>query len=131
MKKVIRLTESDLSRLVKKVINESSKEEDMNGKKCESCGKGVYKETEPMDDMRGTLHCSKCDKMVDRYKGQSPFKKNGKKKYEYLDEHPSYDDLNSKIAELKKMIGTISKDIMGDEGKQYIQEYVNKKLHNK
>ena len=79
MKKVIRLTESDLSRLVKKVINESSKEEDMNGKKCESCGKGVYKETEPMDDMRGTLHCSKCDKMVDRYKGQSPFKKNGKK----------------------------------------------------
>jgi hypothetical protein len=48
-----------------------------------------------------------------------------------LDEHPSYDDLNSKIAELKKMIGTISKDIMGDEGKEYIQEYVNKKLHNK
>ena len=91
MSKIIRLTESDLMRFVKRVISEQ----------------------------------------FDGEKGQAQFKNKGKKKYEYLDEHPSYDDLNSKIAELKKMIGTISKDIMGDEGKEYIQEYVNKKLHNK
>ena len=77
MKKVVRLTESDLTRIVKKVINES------------------------------------------------------KKKYEYLDEHPSYDDLNSKITELKKIINTISKDIVGDESKKYVQEYVDKKLFSK
>jgi len=79
MGKVIRLTESDLLRLVKRVINESSNEEDVKGKKCESCGKGTYKETEPMDDLRGTLHCSKCDKMVDRYKKYTPFKKKSNK----------------------------------------------------
>ena len=79
MKKVIRLTEDDLTRIVKQVINESSNEEDVKGKKCESCGKGTYKETESMDDLRGTLHCSKCDKMVDRYKKYTPFKKKSNK----------------------------------------------------
>jgi hypothetical protein len=79
MKKVIKLTEDDLTRIVKQVINESSNEEDVKGKKCESCGKGTYKETEPMDDLRGTLHCSKCDKMVDRYKKYTPFKKKSNK----------------------------------------------------
>ena len=77
MKKTIKLTEKDLTKIVKKVINE------------------------------------------------------GKKKYEYLDEHPSYDDLNSKIIELKKMINTISKDIEGDEPKEYVQEYVDEKLFSK
>ena len=79
MKKVIRLTEDDLTKIVKQVINESSNEEDVKGKKCESCGKGTYKETESMDDLRGTLHCSKCDKMVDRYKKYTPFKKKSNK----------------------------------------------------
>jgi hypothetical protein len=79
MKKVIKLTEDDLTRIVKQVINESSNEEDVKGKKCESCGKGTYKETESMDDLRGTLHCSKCDKMVDRYKKYTPFKKKSNK----------------------------------------------------
>ena len=75
MKKVIRLTESDLTRIVKRVINESSKKEiDVNGKKCETCGKGIYKETSLMDDWTGTLHCSKCDKKVDRYKIYTPIK---------------------------------------------------------
>lgn len=75
MKKIIKLTESDLTRIVKRVINESSKKEiDVKGKKCEVCGKGTYKETSQMDDMRGTLHCSKCDKMVDRYKIYAPIK---------------------------------------------------------
>ena len=76
---VIRLTEDDLTRIVKRVINESSNEEDVKGKKCESCGKGTYEETGPMDDLRGTLHCSKCDKMVDRYKKYTPFKKKSNK----------------------------------------------------
>ena len=75
MKKVIRLTESDLTRIVRRVINESSKKEiDVKGKKCEVCGKGTYKETSLMDDMSGTLHCSKCDKMVDRHKIYTPIK---------------------------------------------------------
>jgi hypothetical protein len=43
MKKVIRLTESDLMRIVERVIIESSNEENVEGKKCESCGKGTYK----------------------------------------------------------------------------------------
>ena len=58
-----------------KTVNESSKKEiDVKGKKCEVCGKGIYKETSLMDDMSGTLHCSKCDKMVDRYKIYTPIK---------------------------------------------------------
>ena len=44
------------------------KEIDVKGKKCETCRKGIYKETSLMDDWNGTLHCSKCDKKVDRYK---------------------------------------------------------------
>jgi hypothetical protein len=127
MKKTIKLTESDLNRLVTKVINESSKEEDMNGKKCESCGKGVYKETEPMDDMRGTLHCSKCDKMVDRYKEPTPFKKNGKKKYEFIDEHPDYKEFKTKIDELKKMMRNFEKNF--EDGEEYVREFVIGELY--
>jgi|LakMenEpi03Aug12_release.lakeMendotaPanAssembly.Ray.scaffolds.fasta_scaffold127615_6 hypothetical protein len=127
MKKTIKLTESDLNRLVTKVINESSKEEDMNGKKCESCGKGVYKETEPMDDMRGTLHCSKCDKMVDRYKEPTPFKKKGKKKYEFIDEHPDYKEFKTKIDELKKMMRNFEKNF--EDGEEYVREFVIGELY--
>lgn len=74
-KRIVKLTESDLTRIVRRVINESSKKEiDVKGKKCELCGKGTYKETSQMDDLNGTLHCSKCDKMVDRYKKYTPIK---------------------------------------------------------
>jgi len=33
---------------------------DMNGKKCLSCKKGIYKETSLHDDLQGVLHCDKC-----------------------------------------------------------------------
>jgi phage FluMu protein Com len=46
----------------------TNKEIDVKGLKCEACRKGIYKETSLMDDMNGTLHCSKCNKMVARYK---------------------------------------------------------------
>jgi len=42
-------------------------EVDMMGKKCKTCGKGVYKETSHMDDMKGVLHCSKCGAEINRY----------------------------------------------------------------
>lgn len=45
---------------------------DMTGEKCNSCGKGKYKETSMHDDMDGVLHCSNCGDQVKRYK------KNGK-----------------------------------------------------
>lgn len=42
-------------------------EVDMMGKKCKTCGKGVYKETSLMDDMKGVLHCNKCGAETERY----------------------------------------------------------------
>jgi hypothetical protein len=42
-------------------------EVDMMGKKCKTCGKGVYRETSQMDDMKGVLHCSKCGAETERY----------------------------------------------------------------
>jgi hypothetical protein len=75
MKKVVRLTESDLTNLVNKIINE------------------------------------------------------GKNKYEFIDEHPSYRELNSKLSELKKIMKTISKDLLG--GIDYVEEYIEEKLLKK
>ena len=75
MKKVVKLTESDLINLVNKIINE------------------------------------------------------GEKKYEFIDEHPSYRELNSKVSELKKIIKTISKDLVG--GIDYVEEYIEEKLLKK
>ena len=75
MKKVVRLTETDLTNLVNKIINE------------------------------------------------------GKNKYEFIDEHPSYRELNSKISELKKIMKTISKDLLG--GIDYVEEYIEEKLLKK
>jgi hypothetical protein len=40
---------------------------DNSGKKCTKCKKGTYAETEFHDDMDGTLHCTKCNTMVNRY----------------------------------------------------------------
>jgi hypothetical protein len=73
MKNIIRLTENDIARLVKKTISEG-------------------------------------------------------KKYEYMDEHPSYKELNTKIKELKKIMKTISKDLEGDDTYDYVMEYVQEKL---
>ncbi|HUS49764.1 MAG TPA: hypothetical protein VMZ91_06340 [Candidatus Paceibacterota bacterium] len=42
---------------------------DMTGKKCQSCGKGKYKETSMHDDMDGVLHCDKCGAEIKRYSG--------------------------------------------------------------
>jgi hypothetical protein len=49
---------------------------DMMGKKCKSCHKGVYQETEFHDDMNGVLHCPKCRDRVYRYPDE---KKDNKK----------------------------------------------------
>jgi hypothetical protein len=73
MKKVVRLTEDDITRLVKKTISEG-------------------------------------------------------KKYEYMDKHPLYKELNTKIKELKKIMKTISKDLEGDDTYDYVMEYVQEKL---
>jgi len=75
MKKVVRLTETDLTNLVNKIINE------------------------------------------------------GKNKYEFIDKHPSYHELNSKVSELKKIMKTISKDLVG--GIDYVEEYIEEKLLKK
>lgn len=40
---------------------------DNKGKKCKKCKKGIYKETEQLDDLRGTLHCDKCNHQILRY----------------------------------------------------------------
>jgi hypothetical protein len=50
---------------LKDLLNEALK--DMMGKKCKTCGKGVYRETTVMDDMHGILHCNKCDAVTERY----------------------------------------------------------------
>lgn len=39
---------------------------DRKGRKC-ICRKGVFKETTQLDDLKGVLHCSHCDKEVARY----------------------------------------------------------------
>lgn len=41
--------------------------EDNMGKKCKKCGKGIYKETSQLDDLKGVLNCNKCDHEIDRY----------------------------------------------------------------
>ena len=38
------------------------------GRKCRKCGKGVYAETSPTDDMMGALHCKKCGHEVKTYR---------------------------------------------------------------
>ena len=79
--KKVRMTESDLNRLVKKVITEQKEEMDEG------------------------------------------------KKYEFINEHPSFKELNSKISELKKFMKTIGKDLVG--GIDYVEEHVEDKLFNK
>lgn len=79
--KKVRMTESDLNRLVKKVITEQKEE----------MGEG--------------------------------------KKYEFINEHPSFKELNSKISELKKFMKTMGKDLVG--GIDYVEEHVEDKLFNK
>lgn len=52
-------------------INEST-EEDMKGKKCETCGEGTYQDESYMDDLKGILHCTSCDEKIQRYKSNEP-----------------------------------------------------------
>lgn len=62
----------DVARAVKQEIQqgvaEGTKEVDMTGKKCSACKKGTYQETSQHDDMDGVLHCTKCNKQVNRWK---------------------------------------------------------------
>lgn len=51
------------------------------------------------------------------------------KKYEFIDEHPSFKELNSKIGELKKFMKSIGRDLVG--GVDYVEEHVEEKLFNK
>ena len=50
------------------------------------------------------------------------------KKYEFIDEHPSFKELNSKITDLKKFMKSIGKDLVG--GVDYVEEHVEEKLFN-
>lgn len=47
------------------ILEMYEKDVDMLGKKHEKCG-GTFKETSIQDDMHGTLHCSKCNKQINR-----------------------------------------------------------------
>lgn len=49
-------------------------------------------------------------------------------KYEFVDEHPNYKDLKKQIKDLKKLVAKISKDIDGDEGEEYVTEFVINEL---
>ena len=40
---------------------------DMSGVKCTNCKKGIYKETNQLDDLNGVLHCDKCNHEIQRY----------------------------------------------------------------
>ena len=51
------------------------------------------------------------------------------RKYEFINEHPSFKELNSKISELKKFMKTMGKDLVG--GIDYVEEHVEDKLFNK
>jgi hypothetical protein len=46
----------------------NEEEVDMKGETCESCGEGTYKETEQLDNLRGTLHCDNCNEKIMRYR---------------------------------------------------------------
>ena len=48
----------------KKVEEGTGKQVDMKGKKCTSCNKGTYQETDIQDDMHGELHCTKCNTVI-------------------------------------------------------------------
>ena len=50
------------------------------------------------------------------------------KKYEFIDEHPSFKELNSKITDLKKFMKSIGEDLVG--GVDYVEEHVEEKLFN-
>ena len=54
-----------------KKFNENN--QDLNGKECKSCIKGIYKETSLMDDLKGVLHCSECGAKVNRYLSNDDF----------------------------------------------------------
>jgi hypothetical protein len=41
--------------------------EDNTGKKCKKCGKGIYREMNQLDDLKGVLHCDKCNDEINRY----------------------------------------------------------------
>ena len=49
------------------------------------------------------------------------------KKFEFLDEHPKYKELNDKIKELNSLAKEISKDIIG--GSDYVQEYLTEEVN--
>lgn len=50
-------------------------------------------------------------------------------KYEFINKHPSFKELNLKVSELKKLMKTISKDLVG--GIDYVNEHVEEKLYLK
>ena len=55
----------------KKEVDEDSEQKDMTGKKCAACKKGAYEETSANDDMDGVLHCTKCNKKINRWKNHT------------------------------------------------------------
>jgi hypothetical protein len=114
-KKVIRLSENDLEKIVRRIINEA--EVDMYGKVCKKCKKGKYRETSHMDDLEGVLHCDKCGEETERYLNEAtntfaaaalelvniaePMVKGGG----YVDDMRSEEDLLLKVYELAEIMG--------------------------
>ena len=56
--------QTDFMNIRKKGVTENQQLVDMRGKKCTTCKKGTYQETDIQDDMHGELHCTKCNKVV-------------------------------------------------------------------
>ena len=62
----------------------------MKGKKCTKCKKGTYKETSQMDDLKGVLHCDKCNDETERYVNESVVnERNITIKRQYTDKSPA------------------------------------------
>ena len=54
----------------------SEQQVDMKGKKCTTCKKGTYQETDIQDDMHGELHCTKCNTVIKSRQPAASKKKN-------------------------------------------------------
>jgi len=90
---------------------------DRTGTKCNSCGKGTYKETGQLDDMNGVLHCNKCGAQVKRHGppvcgDKVPCSKKSKsKKTESVVTESKYDEFKMAEGSPRKKIGEAIREI--------------------
>lgn len=62
----------------------------------------------------------------DNFQCKSLVKEAKKEKYEFIDEHPDYKELVSKLKEVKKLMTKISKEVYGDM--DAVEEFVEEKI---